>query len=311
MALIASYNIVCKQQKPTFYEHVDMLRLNSPWYTKEELEHIFLTEKLPKYVDINIKPRSKPKKADHDYKSLLELCGKYNIDWVAISNVESIEIYDEIKKLLSNDVTKVCAKIESSKGCKNAKNIIDKFDGIMVDTEDLALDTNWEKAIKERDRINKTCNEKQKDYFQLTGVIFEHQKHPKIIYSFGAWDLLHQGHINILKKAKSYGDFLIVGVVGDDAIKKLKGKDRPIEPLEDRLNKVKELKCVDLAIKQIDYNPVPNLEQYRPDILVKGDDWDFIPGQDWVKKNNKKLIKPAYSKGWSTSGLVKRIRGEQ
>jgi rfaE bifunctional protein nucleotidyltransferase chain/domain len=288
-----------------------MLRLNSPWYTKEELEHIFLTEKLPKYVDINIKPRSKPKKADHDYKFLLKLCGKYNIDWVAISNVESADLHVEIRKLLSNDKTKICAKIESSLGCKNVENIMDKFDGIMVDTEDLAMDTNWEQAIKERDRIYKACKEKQKDYFQLTGVIFEHIKPSTIVYSYGAFDLLHPGHIKLLERAKSYGTFLIVGIVKDEAIKKLKGNDRPIQPFQDRLDIIKSLKCVDVAIAQEDYNPVPNLEIFIPDILVKGDDWDYIPGEDWVKKNNKKLIKPTYSKGWSTSGMVKKIRGEQ
>ena len=115
----------------------------------------------------------------------------------------------------------------------------------------------------------------------------------------------------MLETARSYGDKLIVGIVCDKAIKDLKGKDRPIQNEDDRLRIVQSLKCVDVVMKQKDYNPEPNLEKIMPDILVKGDDWDHIPGQEWMEKHGGKLIKPGYSSGWSTSETVKKIKGEK
>ena len=79
---------------------------------------------------------------------------------------------------------------------------------------------------------------------------------------------------------------------------------------ESRLKIIKSLKCVDSAIYQDAYDPVPNLESVRPDFLIKGNDWDYIPGQEWIEEQGGKLIKPQYSKGWSTSKTVKKIQGE-
>jgi len=310
MGLMVSYNMVCKRKSPHFYENVDIIRLNSPWYSKKELVDILTNIDKTKFVDINIKIRTKVNKANHKYEELLKLVGKYNVEWVGISNVEKQNSYKDIRKDLDNKNTKICAKIESQKGCNNARAIIKKFDGIMVDVEDLAFEIGWDKASKEKDKVYKLCEEENKDHFRLTGVIFEHIEYKKVVYTFGAFDLLHPGHIKMLETARSFGDKLIVGIVGDKAIKDLKGKDRPIQNEEDRLRIVESLKCVDVAMKQKDYDPVPNLEKVKPDILVKGDDWDHIPGQEWIVKHGGKLIKPKYSKGWSTSSTVKKMGGK-
>ena len=311
MSLMASYNIVCKKKSPHFYENVDIIRLNSPWYSKKELIDVLTEEEKTKFIDINIKIRTKAKKTDHKYEELLKLAGKYNVEWVGISNVEKLGTYNDIRKKLNNNSTKICAKIESQKGCNNIRAIMKKFDGIMVDVEDLAFEIGWDKATKEKDKIYKICEEKNKDHFRLTGVIFEHVKYKKIVYTYGAFDLLHPGHIKMLETAASYGNKLIVGIVGDKAIEDLKGKDRPIQNEKDRLRIVQSLDCVDVAMKQKDYDPEPNLEKVKPDILVKGDDWDHIPGQEWMEKHGGKLVKPPYSGGWSTSVIVKKIRNEK
>jgi D-glycero-beta-D-manno-heptose 1-phosphate adenylyltransferase len=308
MGLLISYNLVCKQQNKDFYKMADIIRLNSPWYTHTELEDILKIESKPKFLDINIKERTKPKIYNHRFEDLIRLAGKYQVEWVGISNVEVTSTYYDVKKLLKNDVTNVCAKVETKNGCDNIQSIIEHFDGVMVDVEDLAFSIGWNEATKEKERIYKLCDEKGVDHFKLSGVIFEHVKKDKIVYTYGAWDLLHPGHIKLLERAKSYGTYLVVGVVGDDAIKKLKGNDRPIQSLQDRCDIIASLKCVDEVMEQTDYNPVPNLEKVFPDILVKGDDWDYIPGEEWVKEHNKKLIKPSYSTGWSTSSMVKKIR---
>jgi rfaE bifunctional protein nucleotidyltransferase chain/domain len=314
MTLLVSYNLACKRDNSEFYEHADMLRLNSPWYTPQELEEILQDKQKPIFLDINLSERTKPKIFSHKYEDLLSLAGKHDVEWVGISNVDVSSIFYDIKKLLKNDRTKVCAKVETKDGCENIDSLIDTFDGIMVDVEDLATNLNsWSEAIKWKELIYKKCVDKKKDHFVLSGVIFEYKKmNLRSAYTYGAFDLLHPGHIKLLENAKSFCDYLIVGVVGDKAIAELKGKDRPIEPIADRIRKVSALKCVDLVIEQETYDPVPNLKQYKGvNILIKGNDWKNIPGEDFIKEKGGILIKPHYSEGWSTSGLVKKIRGEK
>jgi len=309
MSLMVSYNLAIKRKNPKFYEQADIIRLNSPWYTVEELVEVLDKVKKPKFLDINIKSRSKPKLTEHEYKDLLKIAGEYNVDWIGISNVETPETYDIVEKIVNNKKVKICAKIESKMGYFKYKQIMAKFDGIMVDVEDLASDVGWTKAGIYKDKIYEECEKENKDHFRLAGVIFEAKmKKKKIIYTYGAFDLLHPGHIKMLERAKSYGDKLVVGIVGDEAIKKLKGEDRPIQTLEDRIRIVDALKCVDEVMIQKDYDPVPNMEKVKPDILVKGDDWKHIPGEEWIREQGGELIKPSYSGDWSTSDMVKKIR---
>jgi len=310
MTLVVSYNIACKKDNPAFFENVDMVRLNSPWYTRESFIKVLETVDKPKFVDINIKERTKAKITDHDYIDLLTLVGTYSVEWVGISNVEDTETYDFVKHHLNNDDVKICAKVETERGCSNIGEIINTYDGIMVDTEDLASEIGWSKASVVKDRIYEMCQMRKKTHFRLSGVIFECFNDKKTVYTYGAFDLFHPGHLRLLQNAKSYGHKLIVGVVGDEAIKKLKGNDRPIQPLADRMDIVANLKCVDEVIVQDTYDPITNLESINPDVLVKGDDWDFIPGEKWIEKEGRKLIKPPYNAGWSTSGTIKKIRGE-
>jgi rfaE bifunctional protein nucleotidyltransferase chain/domain len=308
MGLMASYNMVCKQKSPLFYDNVELIRLNSPWFTPNELVDVFNTISKPKFLDINLKIRTKAKRFDHNADELLKLSGKYNVEWVAISNVEDPAVYAYIRKLLGNDKTRICAKVETLKGVKNINSLIKAFDGIMVDVEDLASEIGWDKASKEQKRIHLLCDKFHKDHFRLSGVIFDHVSFKKVVYTYGAFDLLHPGHVRLLEKAKSFGDILVVGIVGDNAIKKLKGKDRPNQPLEDRMSIVGSLKCVDQVMVQKDYDPVPNMEKLKPNILVKGNDWAYIPGEEWIKKHGGVLIKPQYSASWSTSAMVKKIK---
>ena len=310
MSLMTSYNLAIKKHKPNFYEQSDIIRLNSPWYTEEELIFTLNNVDKPKFLDINIKERTKAKKTEHEYKKLLEIAGAHKVDWVGISNVEETKTYPDIKKLINNDNTKICAKIETELGCWHISNIMSVFDGIMVDVEDLASQIGWKRASEEKNRIYELCEQHNKPHFRLSGVIFEAVKLETVVYTYGVWDLLHPGHINMLETAKSYGDKLIVGVVGDEAVRKLKGDDRPIQNQETRMAIIKALGCVDVAISQDEYDPIPNLEIIRPNFLVKGNDWEHIPGQEWIEEHGGKLIKPQYSKGWSTSETVKKIQSE-
>ena len=129
-----------------------------------------------------------------------------------------------------------------------------------------------------------------------------------IVYTYGAWDLLHPGHVILLTRARDLGDFLIVGVVADGPIRDLKGTDRPIQLQNERMITVSSIRCVDAVIAQPKYNPSDQLKNLtRVNILTKGDDWDYIPGEETINKLGGKLIKLGYSKDYSTSSLISQI----
>jgi len=138
-------------------------------------------------------------------------------------------------------------------------------------------------------------------------------KEKKIVYTYGVFDLLHPGHVVLLERSKALGDYLIVGVVSDEPVKKLKGNDRPVMPQKDRMFLVNALGCVDKVIPQSDYDPSGVLKslhetEFKVNILTKGDDWDYIPGTETIELLGGVLIKLPYSEAYSTSNLVKQIR---
>lgn len=95
----------------------------------------------------------------------------------------------------------------------------------------------------------------------------------KIGLTFGAFDLFHMGHLNLLKNIKRRCETLIVCVSTDEYIEKHKGK-KPIFPFEDRLRIVMAIKYVDDIDEQgLDFGKKEAIERYSPDVLFVGDDW--------------------------------------
>ena len=142
----------------------------------------------------------------------------------------------------------------------------------------------------------------------LKDKIVKEHKDSKIVYTYGAWDLLHPGHIRFLTRAKKLGNFLIVGVISDRQISDFKGIERPIQKQDERIITVGSLRMVDAVIHQAVYDPSIQLEQISHiDILTKGDDWDYIPGAEKIQEMGGKLVKLGYSETYSTSKLVHKI----
>jgi glycerol-3-phosphate cytidylyltransferase len=131
----------------------------------------------------------------------------------------------------------------------------------------------------------------------------------KVIYTAGSYDLFHYGHLNILLKAKTLGNYLIVGVSSDTLISSYK-KLKPIICYKDRVAIVKELKCVDKVIKQNSFFNVNQLRKYNIDIIVLGDDWKgkSFPELDKCLKELKiKMVYIPYTKRLSTSKIKEKI----
>jgi glycerol-3-phosphate cytidylyltransferase len=98
-------------------------------------------------------------------------------------------------------------------------------------------------------------------------------------YTAGVFDILHMGHINILRNAKAVCDYLIVGVTTDQLAEEAKGK-RPVQLFEERIEIVRSLRFVDAAIPQDTYDKTALHERLKFDVMIVGDDW-FGKWEKW------------------------------
>ncbi|WP_236243428.1 adenylyltransferase/cytidyltransferase family protein [Streptomyces sp. CC228A] len=101
----------------------------------------------------------------------------------------------------------------------------------------------------------------------------------RVGYAPGAYDLFHIGHLNILRHARQHCDYLVAGVVSDEMAERAKGR-RPVIPLIERLEIVRNIKYVDAAFVETVPDKLETWKQVRFDVLFKGDDWRGTPKGD-------------------------------
>lgn len=132
------------------------------------------------------------------------------------------------------------------------------------------------------------------------------------IFTNGCFDLLHVGHIRLLRYAKSLAPedgYLIVGLNSDSSVERIKGHFRPITPHEDRAEILRGLRYVDEVLLFHEDTPLKLIEEVRPDILIKGSDWqDKIVGQDFVEGYGGKVVVYPRHAEYSTSEIVNYIK---
>lgn len=105
-----------------------------------------------------------------------------------------------------------------------------------------------------------------------TNKVNSHQANQYVVgYATGVFDLFHIGHLNLLKNAKGLCDKLVVGVTTDELVS-YKNK-KAVIPFEERLEIVRNVKCVDAAIPQSDMDKFKAWERLRFDVMFVGDDW--------------------------------------
>ena len=135
-------------------------------------------------------------------------------------------------------------------------------------------------------------------------------KGEKIVMTNGCFDILHPGHIDYLEKARGLGDRLIVAVNDDASVCRLKGPDRPVNPLATRLRMLSALQCVDWVVPFSQDTPHELICQLLPNILVKGGDYtaDKIVGGDCVKAAGGEVRVLDFLPGHSTTDLISKIQ---
>jgi D-beta-D-heptose 7-phosphate kinase/D-beta-D-heptose 1-phosphate adenosyltransferase len=135
----------------------------------------------------------------------------------------------------------------------------------------------------------------------------------RIVFTNGCFDVLHVGHIQYLRFARSKGDALIVGVNDDASVHRLKGAGRPVNSLEDRLAVLAALEMVDAVCSFAEDTPMKLVERVTPQVLVKGEDWadKGVVGREWVEKHGGVVHLAPMVPGKSTSGILEKARGSR
>lgn len=131
-----------------------------------------------------------------------------------------------------------------------------------------------------------------------------------IVFTNGCFDVLHRGHVEYLRFSKAQGDVLLVGINDDESVRRLKGKERPLNALEDRLEVLAALEPVDAVVAFSDDTPKDLVERVSPDVLVKGEDWadKGVVGREWVERHGGKVVLAPLVPGRSTTAILGKAR---
>lgn len=134
----------------------------------------------------------------------------------------------------------------------------------------------------------------------------------KIVFTNGCFDILHRGHVEYLEFAKNLGDILIIGVNTDESVRKLKGPERPINTLLDRMYILAALYMTDFITAFHETTPYNLIEEIKPHILVKAGDYSpkEVVGKDIVESYGGKVVIAPYVNGYSTTKIIEKIGGK-
>jgi D-glycero-beta-D-manno-heptose 1-phosphate adenylyltransferase len=135
-----------------------------------------------------------------------------------------------------------------------------------------------------------------------------------VVFTNGVFDILHRGHVTYLADAKALGATLIVGVNSDASVKMLgKGDDRPINNENDRAALLAALESVDWVVQFGERTPIELIETVRPDILVKGGDYDMdaLPESALVRSWGGRALAIAFEHDRSTTKLLQKVRAQE
>lgn len=182
---------------------------------------------------------------------------------------------------------------------KAAGLVVGKSGTATVNPDELFAHTARHTTICERARLLELVKEARR-------------RNERIVMTNGCFDIPHAGHIGYLEQAAQYGDHLIVAVNDDASVMRLKGAGRPVNTLDDRMTLLAALKSVDWIVPFSEDTPETLIKAVSPDVLVKGGDYkpSDIAGAGHVRANGGEVVVLDYLDGYSTSDLIKRIRGK-
>lgn len=127
----------------------------------------------------------------------------------------------------------------------------------------------------------------------------------KVVFTNGCFDILHSGHVKVLKECSQLGDIVVVGLNSDSSVRKLKGPKRPVNKLKDRMEVLSAVRYVDYVIPFSEQTPYNLIKKIKPDYLVKGGDYkeEDVVGREFAGK----VVIVSLLKGRSTTKIIEKV----
>ncbi|HXR83255.1 MAG TPA: D-glycero-beta-D-manno-heptose 1-phosphate adenylyltransferase [Hanamia sp.] len=315
-SFIHSLQSIGSFSKPIIVDSKDVSRFKNlhPFAVKPNYEEVLQLLKIPK-VPKNKRIEQILKKSD----ALLKNSGAENV--VVTLDIDGVILFQKAKKAyhvncvprdLKNTIgagdTFISAlTLAAGSGLKmeEATEIAAAAAAIVVQKDGTALCTN----VQLKSYFN-SVPKYISNTEELESIIKElRKKGKKIVFTNGCFDLIHKGHIALLNKAREAGDVLIVGVNNDESARKVKGPDRPVNTLEDRITVLAGLQSIDYIISFGEESPLQLIKSVHPDVFVKGADYTekSIPELPLLKKLSCQVKIIPCLQDISTTNIIHRI----
>jgi glycerol-3-phosphate cytidylyltransferase len=134
-----------------------------------------------------------------------------------------------------------------------------------------------------------------------------------IVYTVGTFDLLHVGHLALLQYCRTLGDVVAVGVASDDVVNSYK-PNVPVIPLDQRMEMLKALRCVDIVRPYHELEYVSGCKELNVDIFVIGEDWGHnrhnIEVESYLKSGGKKITQVLYNARTSSTKIKQNVMAQ-
>jgi glycerol-3-phosphate cytidylyltransferase len=131
-----------------------------------------------------------------------------------------------------------------------------------------------------------------------------------VVYTVGTFDLLHVGHLALLEYCKTLGDTVAVGVASDEVVMLYK-PNIPVIPLDQRIEMLKALSCVDIVMPYHELDYLTVCKEVKADIFVIGEDWGRKPHnkgvEDYMKEQGRKVVQVQYNPRTSSTEIRKTV----
>ena len=133
----------------------------------------------------------------------------------------------------------------------------------------------------------------------------------KVVLTNGCFDVLHAGHVSLLRQARAEGDVLVVAINSDASVRRLKGEGRPVIGEDERAMILSALESVDAVVVFDEDTPYALIDVCTPDVLVKGGDYapSSVVGREAVERQGGRLVLVPLVEGRSTTRIVEKMRG--
>jgi D-beta-D-heptose 7-phosphate kinase / D-beta-D-heptose 1-phosphate adenosyltransferase len=133
-----------------------------------------------------------------------------------------------------------------------------------------------------------------------------------VVWTNGCFDILHPGHVRFLTQARALGDVLLVGINGDDSVRRLKGASRPFIPLSGRITMLAGLRSVDHVVVLSGDTPAREVEVLRPDVCCKDGEYTVLPlpERELVEGYGGRMALLPRDTTWSTTSLASQVTAQ-